>query len=646
MRTSIITATLALLMALSGTAQTIVEAEGFFDTDPGVGNGIPLGNSPTGSSTVINSSLPLNITSGFHSFFVRCKASTNLWSNARGRTVYVSNSAYQQPVVQEIVACEYYIDTDPGVGNGVDVPVTSSPTLASIVATVATSQSPGVHQLGVRFKASGGFWSNTRYRTFIVRTVNDSPIADQIIAAEYFFDTDPGVGNGNAIPLDAPGLSVALTASMAINLTPGTHQLFVRFKSDVGYWSNARGRTVIVTESALLPAIHYIDAAEYYIDTDPGLGNGTPIAVPTASTVDIDEIIDASAVALGVHQLYIRVRSDLNVWSDFAVQPFTVTSDTQPVFTLQALNPLCAGANSGTIEVTTIGGTPPFSYAWDGVVGNDTLFNAAAGPHQLIVSDGTNAVVLDTTITLVAPEALTYALGSTNVSCFGGNDGTAEVTAAGGVGNYLYDWNGFDPNQLIAGVYFFTVTDGNACDLSGSVSISQPDAIAIAVAVTPVSASGTCDGTATVNVSGGTAPFAIVWNDPDGSTGSSIDGLCEGEYLASIVDANGCTAESEIVSIVTGIDERNRQELLVTISPNPGNGLFQVGLVAPQAGEVNWMVTDTRGRVVAQAPLEQMAASGNVFTIDLTGMAQGLYHLNIGFNGHLSSHRLLLTGIH
>ena len=105
MRTSIITATLALLMALSGTAQTIVEAEGFFDTDPGVGNGIPLGNSPSGSATVINGSLPLSLTSGFHAFYVRCKASNNLWSNARGRTVYVSNAAYQQPVVQEIVAC-------------------------------------------------------------------------------------------------------------------------------------------------------------------------------------------------------------------------------------------------------------------------------------------------------------------------------------------------------------------------------------------------------------------------------------------------------------------------------------------------------------------------------------------------------------
>jgi len=644
MRNSIITAILALLMALSGTAQTIVEAEGFFDTDPGVGNGIPLGNSPSGSATVINGSLPLNVSSGFHSFFVRCKASTNLWSNARGRTVYVSNAAYQQPVVQEIVACEYFIDTDPGVGNGVNVPVTASPTLASVFASVATSQSAGVHQLGVRFKASGGFWSNSRMRSFIVRSVNDTPVADQIVAAEYFFDADPGVGNGNAISVETPGLSVALSSNMAINLTPGVHQLYVRVKSDIGYWSNVRGRTVIVSEGALLPTIHYIDAAEYYIDTDPGQGNGTSIAVPTASTVEIDELIDASAVTVGVHQLYVRVRSDQNVWSNFAVHEFTVTSDTQPVFTLQALNPLCAGTNTGTIEVTTVGGTPPFSYAWDGVVGNDTLFNAAEGPHQLIVSDGNNAIVLDTTITLVSPEVLTYSMSSSNVSCFGGNDGTADVVASGGVGSYLYDWNGLNPDQLIAGVYFFSVTDGNGCDVSGSVSISQPDAITSSVSITPVSNSGACDGSAEVTISGGTAPFSIQWNDPNASVGASVDALCEGEYIASIEDANGCVSQSEAAVIATGIKERTGNDLLVVISPNPADGIFRVKITAAQAGEMLWTVTDSRGRVVAESSLAQTGSFGSAFTIDLTGMSQGLYHLNIGFNGNMSSHRLMLTG--
>jgi hypothetical protein len=646
MRTSIFAALAALLMAISGTAQTIVEAEGFFDIDPGVGNGIPLGNSPSGSATTITGNLPLNLTSGFHTFYLRCKASTNLWSNARGRTVYVNNNANQQPVVQEIVACEYFIDTDPGVGNGVDVPVAASPTFASVVASVATAQSPGIHYVGVRFKASGGHWSNTRMRSFLVRVANDTPVADQIDAAEYFFDTDPGVGNGQPIAVDTPGLSVDLTSSMAVNLTPGVHQLCVRIRSDLGYWSNVRTRTVIVSQESLLPTIHYIDAAEYYIDSDPGLGNGTPIAVPTATTVDISELIDASGIAVGVHQLYIRVRSDQNLWSDFAVQEFTVTSDTQPVFTLQALNPLCAGTNSGTIEVTTVGGTPPFSYAWDGVVGNDTLFNAAAGPHQLIVSDGTNAIVLDTAVTLVAPEALTYALNSTDVSCFGLNDGSAEVVGSGGTGALLYDWNGFDPDQLIAGVYFFSVTDANGCDVSGSVSISQPDAITTSADITPVSAVGACDGAIDLSISGGTSPFTIVWNDPNASIGTPVTGLCEGEYMAAIQDANGCLGQSEVALVSIGIDEISEASLAVNISPNPGNGIFRVNVIASQPGELLWTVTDSQGRQVSKAPIAQTGSLGASFVIDLTGMAQGLYHLHLGFNGQVSSHRLMLTGVH
>ncbi len=642
MRNTIITACAALLMGISGTAQTIVRSEGFFDSDPGVGSGIPLVNNPTGSAADISGSLPNELASGFHSFYVRCKSSAKLWSNARGRTVFVNNEVNQPPVLLEIVDCEYFIDSDPGVGNGVNVPVASSPTEVSIYTQVATSQLPGMHQLGVRFQAENGMWSNSKYRTFLVRSANDNQVADEIVQAEYFFDADPGEGNGSPINIDTPGLLVSLNSSMAINLTPGVHQLYVRCKSNMGYWSNARVRSAIVREGTIVPSIHYIDAAEYYIDNDPGQGNGTPIAVPTATTVDIVELIDASAIAVGVHQLFIRVRSDQNVWSDFAAQSFTVSSETEPLFTLQALNPLCANTNSGTIEVTTVGGTPPFFYAWDGVVGNDTLFNASAGEHQLIVTDAISAVVLDTTITLVAPEALTFEMSSTNVSCIGGSDGTAAVIAAGGVGDYIYDWNGFDINQLVAGVYFFSVTDGNGCDVSGSVSITQPDAITTSVTVTPVSVSGACDGSADVSIAGGTAPYTVQWDDINNSTGTPINTLCEGEYLASIVDANGCTVQSQIVSIVTGLEEIEGSELQVAISPNPGQGLFRVVLSTAHADHVMWKVTDAQGRLVAQSLSAQPLESGTQFTVDLTGMAQGLYHLQIGFNGTLSSHRLMV----
>jgi hypothetical protein len=255
------------------------------------------------------------------------------------------------------------------------------------------------------------------------------------------------------------------------------------------------------------------------------------------------------------------------------VHEFTVTSDTQPIFTLQPLNPLCAGTSSGIIEVTTLGGTPPFSYVWDGVVGNDTLFNAAAGPHQLIVSDGNSAIVLDTTFTLVDPAAITSAVN-----------------------------------------------------------------------VTPASSSGACDGAAELTISGGTAPYSIQWNDANASAGAVVTGLCEGEYSASIVDDNGCVSQSDIAVIVTSLEEYDNDDLLVVISPNPANSVFQVKLTAFQAGAMYWTVTDSRGRVVLEAPLVQAGGFGTALLIDLTGMTQGLYHLNIGFNGRVSSHRLMLTG--
>ena len=720
MRSAIITAILSLLMCTAGIAQSIVEAEGFFDTDPGVGNGIALGNALNGSTAVISGNLPLGITSGFHSFYVRCKSNAGLWSGARGRTVFVTANANQLPEVQEVVACEYFVDVDPGVGNGFDVPVSPAPTDAAVLYQYASSQSIGVHQMGVRFKASSGYWSNTRMRTFLVRQANDMQVAEvidageyffdsdpgaghgiplsiispgvsvsvdasiaeslspgvhqmyvryrtdmgywsaarprtvivtagalgnvvyQIDAAEYFFDTDPGAGHGNPIEVSTAGALVPLTASIVLNLAPGMHQLYVRYRSDIGYWGNARARSVLVTDGPLGITAHYIDAAEYYIDSDPGLGNGTPIAVPTATIVDISELIDMTGVSVGAHQLFIRVRSDQNVWSDYAMQPFTITSDTQPVFSLQALNPLCAGSNTGTIEVTAVGGTPPFFYAWDGVVGNDTLFNAPAGSHHLVVTDAASAIVLDTTLTLVDPAELIYQLNSADVSCFGGNDGAASVLASGGTGNYLYDWNGFNPSQLIAGVYFFNVTDGNGCDVSGSVTITQPDVVSVSTAITPASASGVCDGAIDLTIEGGIAPYIVLWNDPGASTGDPIVGLCEGTYTANITDANGCTVSSEPSIIALGLEEITDGNPEVRISPNPGFGVFSVNLSAEAPGELTWSVVDSRGRVVMQAAAVQNVGSKEQFAIDLTNMSQGLYHLQIGFNGAMSSHRLMV----
>ncbi len=62
-----------------------------------------------------------------------------------------------------------------------------------------------------------------------------------------------------------------------------------------------------------------------------------------------------------------------------------------------------------------------------------------------------------------------------------------------------------------------------------------------------VSCKGYCDGTASVEVSGGTAPYTYKWNDASGSTSSSIDELCAGTYCVTVTDQQGCTASGCIV---------------------------------------------------------------------------------------------------
>jgi hypothetical protein len=138
----------------------------------------------------------------------------------------------------------------------------------------------------------------------------------------------------------------------------------------------------------------------------------------------------------------------------------------------------------------------------------------------------------------------------------------------------------------------------------------------------------------------------VLWNDPGASTTDPVSGLCEGQYTATITDAQGCVGTSQIVSIATGITEWESSSTAIAISPNPGFGMFRVALSNANTAEIIWSVTDSRGRIVKQAPSVQLAAPNAQFVVDLTDMAQGLYHLQIGFNGSYSSHRLMVLANH
>ena len=132
-----------------------------------------------------------------------------------------------------------------------------------------------------------------------------------------------------------------------------------------------------------------------------------------------------------------------------------------------------------------------------------------------MVTVNTNNCSLTDSVTITSPSAITYSETTTNVSCNGGNDGTAALTLSGGTPPYTYSWN-TSPIQttqtatnLIAGTYNFTITDSNGCSLTNSVTITEPLALTTYYTVENVSCFNGSDGSVTLYIDGGTTNYVI-----------------------------------------------------------------------------------------------------------------------------------------
>ncbi|GEM_PF-4361166 len=150
---------------------------------------------------------------------------------------------------------------------------------------------------------------------------------------------------------------------------------------------------------------------------------------------------------------------------------------------------------------------------------------------------------VNVTFTTPAPVGGTTVV--TNVSCFGGSNGTINLTPRGGVAPYTFAWNTGatteDRTGLTAGSYSVTITDATgATGAVNNIMVTQPLAIAASTAQTDVTMNGGNNGSATITVSGGTPSYTYSWS-PNVSTTATAANLSAGSYTVTATDANGCT---------------------------------------------------------------------------------------------------------
>ena len=297
-------------LPLIGFSQKVIRGEYFFDTDPGIGNGTNISVTTPADSVEINFTASVSsLTKGLHNLYVRMLNDSGVWSQAENRLVNV----YTVIANQNIVKSEYFFDTDPGVGLGTAISVGTTGDSVEFSSTISVSAlTKGLHNLYIRTKNINGVWSISENRLVNVFTV----IANQnIVASEYFFDTDPGVGLGTSISSGAAADSVDFVSTITVSsISLGLHNLYIRTKNSNGVWSISENRLVNVYKNSN----SIIVASEYFINTDPGVGNGVGSLIATPA--DSVEFTTSAPVAglglpLGTNYIYERTQNSDGVWS-------------------------------------------------------------------------------------------------------------------------------------------------------------------------------------------------------------------------------------------------------------------------------------------------------------------------------------------
>ena len=303
----------------------IQSAEYFIDSDPGEGNAIPIDAAYGGELSELDFEISTSdLSFGEHSVFLRYQDSEGTWSIPKIHSFTVSNP---NPPSYTIHAAEYFIDSDPGEGNG--IPIESADGfydtyIESIDIDIDTNDIPiGQHWLFFRYQDSEGIWSNPIFSPF---TVTTPEINYTIQSAEYFIDSDPG--EGNAIPIDAAyggELSELDFEISTSDLSFGEHSVFLRYQDSEGTWSIPKIHSFTVSNPN--PPSYTIHAAEYFIDSDPGEGNGIPIESTYDSyTSDLDFEISTLDFSWGVHDVYLRFQDSDGVWSVPKGHSITITN--------------------------------------------------------------------------------------------------------------------------------------------------------------------------------------------------------------------------------------------------------------------------------------------------------------------------------
>jgi gliding motility-associated-like protein len=348
---------------------------------------------------------------------------------------------------------------------------------------------------------------------------------------------------------------VEISGNTVSGLTAGTYNAFTlngTCKSDViPVVIGQPAQPLSVTVDYLEEVLCFGDLSDINLTVAGGNGSYLAYLNGIEYTVDPSGAISFPDLAPGTYNLRV-----VDIKGCEWIRTVTIL-DTTPIEIIQdqIINVSCFGSSDGEIKVSITGGTGSYTYRWldstNTLVGtNQDLSGVPAGTYTLVVTDENNCeATRDFAIEDTTPVDFTFT--TTNITCFGSQNGSMTVVGSGGKPGYTLVINGIQypgltANNLRPSIYNVYVLDANGCASPvKQITITEPAPLSLTVNKVNVTCFNQNNGTATAIFSGGTAPYTVRWSD--GNTQANRIGLAPGNYEVVITDANGCIARSNVV---------------------------------------------------------------------------------------------------
>lgn len=257
---------------------------------------------------------------------------------------------------------------------------------------------------------------------------------------------------------------------------------------------------------------------------------------------------DLTNIPAGIYEVLIQDQGGCTLQASYRVEePQSMQVN------IQSENPSCSGDSNGWIDLNINGGTAPYTITWNTGANGKKLENIPVGTYLATITDASGCAV-EKQVNLSAESALKLDLVEiTPQSCGGDPDGTITLKLTGSKGKTSVLWSDgekdiLNRSNLTAGTYSVTITDESGCEIQGSYSISQAEAVnaRIESALDVNCDQGSVTGHAWVSITGGKEPYTIQWSTGANNT-REINYFNAGTVEVTVTDANGCMSKTSTV---------------------------------------------------------------------------------------------------